>query len=189
MKIKTTKRSHKKIIIGAVVILVAIGAYLAAAHHFLWFPFQSTATPSSEEVNKVDYDKPTSTQTDAGLSAKESFETRQTEATQQQQGSSSTPSQSSETVETVITSANRSGTTLSVRTMMTTLDANGQCTLKLVKSGGSSVTQTAGTQTMGSYSICSGFDVQNIDSGHWTISVTYKGSAGQTGSATKEVDL
>ncbi len=192
MKIKNTKRTYKKPIIAAAVLILVIAAYLAVAHHFLFFPFQNKVTPNTDEVNKVDYDKPTATQKEAGTSAKEEFEKRQTEATQQREETTNTPSSApstSKTVETVITSVNRSGNTLSVRTMMTNLDANGKCTLKLSKAGTAPVTLTAGTQTMGSYTICSGFDVPNIDGGHWTIVVSYEGSGGQTGSATKEVDL
>lgn len=191
MKIKAQSKSRLKypaIIAGAVVI--ALLGWLYYCYHYQVGPFQQSG---SFEEKQVDLQKPSETQVDAGTTAKTDFEKRTTEASQERQNANgpAPTTNTSETVQTLISSSNVNGSTLSVRSIIQTIDGSGNCTITLSKTGSPDVTKTAGTNTMGSYSTCAGFDIDisALAKGDWTIKLVYTGSAGQSGTATKPVRL
>ena len=158
-----------------------------------WPPFHNILndSDSGSAVNEVDYTPPTNSQVKAGEHAKKEAESRVNEATVERDKATGNLPESSEaqSIDVLITSANYSGGVLSIRTMISTIDADGTCTLSLSKSGTSEVTQTARTQTMGSYTTCAGFDVGGLSSGKWQATIKYVGSQNRSGSYKKEVSI
>jgi hypothetical protein len=190
MNIKTTG-SKKKLLLPFIGILVVSGLALLAMHHYQFGLFQPKTTANDQ---KIDLQKPTEDQVTAGTSAKEEFSSRSTEASQERQaanGSGSTATNQDNTVQTIISSSNVNGNTLSVRSIIQTIDGSGTCNLVFSKSGSQSINNTAGTQTMGSYTTCKGFDIDitGFTKGDWEIKLTYKGSNNQSGYASKMVTL
>lgn len=195
MSLKKQKRRNKKPILILVLVVGLVLAYGVVAYTKGLFPFQgrniSTGSGTST-TNTVNYDEASDTQKNAGQSAKEQFLNKETEATKeraQANGETESTPTSQQNTETVITSTSLQSGTLSIRVMMITLDQNGKCSITATRNGSSPINQTVGTQTMGSYTVCSGFDLEGASSGNWKIDVNYKGSAGQVGSASKEAYL
>lgn len=178
-----SKKTTLVLLLSTAILLLAVAA---ALYHYKRGPFTVKTTDNPVGIN---YTAPTKDQVNSGVAAKEDFNTRPTEASQ----NTTTPTQGdqSTTVSTVISSSNITANTLSVRTIIQVIDNAGNCTLTLSKSGEQSVSQTAATQTMGSYTTCKGFDIDTsqLARGEWQITVAYRGSANQLGNATKAVML
>jgi len=169
MKIKNNNsRSTKKIvaITIAAVLVVALG-YIGFAYAYKVTPFND---PVQEEktapIDGVDYNTVTDEQQQAGDAAKEEF-INNTDDNQEP----------SNNVTVTITSYNQP----TLRVTVDAIDESGTCTLVLSKSGRSDVTQKVGTQVIGSYSVCEGFDipVADLGTGDWQATITYEGSAGR----------
>lgn len=194
MKIKRNKNHSRRtpLLIIAGLVVVAL-VYVGLAYLNSWPPFHKAVedTDSTSAVNEVDYTPPTNNQVKAGEQAKKEAETRVNEATVERDKAAGNIPESSEpqNIDVLITSANYSGGVLSLRTMISTIDGDGTCTLTLSKSGASDITQTANTQTMGSYSTCAGFDVSGLSSGRWQATVKYSGSQNRSGSYQQEVSV
>ena len=197
MKINNQRKRNykKKHIIVVIALVFVLGGYLGLAKFNSWYPFgkqSSSSADSSDDISKIDYNPATDDQIKAGEEAKKSFSDRVTEATVEREAATGqttpTPSEA-QNVDVLITSSNYSGGILSIRTMISTIDANGSCTLSLSKAGESTVTRTAPTQTMGSYTTCQGFDIEGLNAGKWQVSVKYNGSQNRTGSYKKEVAI
>lgn len=187
MKIKSTS-SKNKFIIPAIALLVLAAISVGLLYYYKVGPFASKGAGQ----DAVNYKKPTKEQVDAGTSAKKDFESRTTEASHERQAANGEqPASQAGQVSTIISSANMNGATLGVRTILQTIDSSGSCKLTLSKTGEQSLVKTAGTQTMGSYSSCQGFDIDttSLAKGDWQLQLTYTGSAGQTGSASKVVTI
>lgn len=189
MKIKNTI-SKKKILLPVLAILLVSGSGLFAMYHYQVGLFKPHKVSDEQ---KIDLKKPTQDQVTAGVTAKNNFDSRSTEASQERQTASGDKSTSNEgqVVQTIISSSNINGSTLSVRSIIQTIDSSGTCTLVLSKPGSQGISNTASTQTMGSYTTCAGFDIDTsgLARGDWSIKLTYSGSAGQSGTATKTVTL
>lgn len=180
--------SKKKLIILITTLIVVAAA--GAGYYFF-------RTQSEERVgeNTISYSKPTDDQLDAGQQAKKDFIERteaqsgSTSGNDSTNGHDSAPADTSVAVQ--ITSASQAGGVLRARTIISVIDNTGSCTATLKKSGSANITETAGVQSMGSYSVCKGFDIDtaSMEKGTWSLSIDYAGGAGQKGVATKEVSI
>lgn len=134
---------------------------------------QNLKTPVDINDNNVNYDNATEEQQQAGNDTKEDAV-----------NTDNTPSASN----IAITAANQQGEILIVRTTITGLDDDGTCTLVLSNTGSDDITIIAGTQTLGSYSVCKGFDVPvaTISKGTWKLKITYSGQ-GKNSVAVRDV--
>lgn len=180
MKINKDKKLNKFVVI-VIVLVVAVAAYLAVASFFRWYPFASkdvSLTEGSKKANDVNYGSPTSDQQQAGTDAKKESEERPS--------SISPPVQSQDSAQLAITSKNQQNGLLEIRTTISAIDNSGKCVLTMKKTGSPTVTQEAGTQSMGSYSVCMGFDVQtgSMAKGDWTTEIKYTGIASAVTSET-----
>ncbi len=190
MKISKTNSSKKKVLIALASVFLIVSGSIILMHHYQIGLFQSKNTSTEE---KIDLQKPTGDQVNAGTVAKNDFDSRTTEASQERQmanGEVATPNKS-ENVQTIISSSNVNGSTLSVRSIIQSIDKSGTCSLTLSKTGSQSISRTASTNTMGSYTTCAGFDIDIsvLAKGNWEIKLIYTGSEGQNGIATKMVTL
>ena len=171
MKIIKNKHSNRRFVIIAISSLVAVcliagGVY---AYHLQTQPETQTTIPSSTDDSNVNYNKPTDEQQKAGDDAKKDAI-----------NNNNTPTSS----DIAISSTNISDSgVLQIRTMITAIDDKGTCTLQMTMGGANDITMTTGTQTLGSYSVCKGFDVPSPQKGTWQIKVTYSGG-GKTSTAT-----
>lgn len=176
MRITENKYSKKtKIIFAAVTAVILTGGVAGA----LLLPISPFAINKDEikPENTVDYKESSDDQKQAGYDAKEDFINKH-------ENSSSSPgvddgSSLSDIVTMTISSANQVEQTYQIRTIIEVLDNEGLCVLTLEKSGQEPITQEVGTQILGSYSVCKGFDVPISEKGEWQLGITYKGSAGQ----------
>lgn len=186
MKINTPHSNKKVITVLSVLLVLAV-----AAGAYYWYSSQSRTTIDRPE-NTVDYSKPSDVQRQAGQDAKKDFENREAESSRQQERSkdTNTPTTTASNVQLQITSANITNQQLSVRVIIQTIDADGSCSVTLAK-GESQIMRKAGTQTMGSYSTCKGFDIDmgGLASGEWMVKVNYAGSEQRSGEATSKVTL
>ena len=175
MKTIKNKHSNRRFIIIAIssVVLAALIAGGVYAYHIQTQPATEKNTPSNTDESDINYEKPTDDQQQAGNDAKEDAV------------NNDAPSTASDIS---ITSANQADGVLRIRTTITTVDEAGTCTLLMTMAGETDITLSAGTQTLGSYSVCKGFDVPtaSIKKGTWQAKVTYSGS-GKTSTATQNI--
>lgn len=191
MKIKKPQNKPAKItIIILVTLLVASGAYFAYAAVNNTWPFAPQTTEQDPAKiggsSYADYTPPTEEQTDAGLQAKE-------ESVREEQPSPDPePSESpKKVVSVIIDSANvNSKDQVDIRTSIATRDDKGTCTLTLTKPGAKTITKTASTQIITSYSACSGFLIpaSQLAKGKWTAEIKYEGEKAK-GSASSPVTI
>lgn len=179
MRITKNKHNKKtKIFIASFVgVLLLCGA--ASALFLPSSPFSINKRIEDRSENSVDYEKPSNDQKEAGEKAKEDFINKHDDTGP---GTATAPSDSSfSTVTMTISSASQSNQNYQIRTIISALDNEGICTLTLSKSGQQPLVQEVGTQVLGSYSVCKGFDVAigNLAKGQWQLVVAYKGPAGQ----------
>lgn len=187
MQIKKQTTSRKYLIIGLVLLLLLGGA---AAFAFLspLSPFSKKQDTADRPENTVSYEPATEDEKKAGEEAKKEALERQ-EAEERQAQAPSKPADV-KTVDVTISSAAQNGGVLQIRTTIETRDASGRCVLTLSKEGQSSITQEAGTQIQGSYSVCKGFDVPtaSLAKGAWRAAIIYSGS-GSKGEASQQVEV
>lgn len=191
MQIKRTRNIRKKVIaIILALTLLGVGGYTLLAYLRNYWPFAKDTSIYTQPA--VNYDQPSAQQTDAGKKSKDEFLDKQTEASQQQAaatGQTQTPA--AETVALQIPTRNLSSSSTTISSIIDVIDSSGMCTLTMTKVGASTISATATTQTMGSYSTCKDFKMilSNVPKGEWQASLEYKGSAGQSGRATKVITL
>lgn len=165
---KNKKLKSKNIILAVAVLLVAAiaGGYIYLFPHS---PAENVATVSDPtKINDVNYGKATDEQISAGYEAKK----QSLEPTPTPSPSASSPAPQISIVSKQIDSKGK----LSVTTMIDTIADGGICIFTMTKPGSTTVTQEAGTQSLGSYSVCKGFDIptDNLDKGGWTITIKYQ---------------
>lgn len=174
IKNKHFNRRFIIITISTIVIttLVAGGVY---AYRLQTQPSTQTTSPPSSDSSNINYDKPTDEQQQAGNDAKENAV-----------NNDDTPT----TSDITITSTNQTDGVLRIRTQIGAVDDNGTCTLLMTMADAADITMTVGTQTLGSYSVCKGFDIPTTDikKGVWQATVTYS-SGNKTSSATQQIQV
>lgn len=171
MKINKTKKINKFVLVAIAVVVLAVG-YLVSAYFVKWYPFQNVGSVghSDRKVNEVSYDQPTDEQQKAGDEAQKQSENAP---------SAYKPIPSTSPTQLAITSANQQNGVLEIRTTVSTIDESGKCSLSFSKAGSSTIAQEVGIQSMGSYSVCKGFDLQTsgLVKGDWTAVITYSGAS------------
>ncbi len=175
------KRSPKNLLITLCIAVIAIvGAattyvYALNGNIFGWTNTPITTTtpqPSSNPANS-------STDTKTGTNGSD-----QPPSPQTVKGSTK------KNVESVVTAAAQNGSTLQVRSIIYLVTNTGTCKLTMTKSGSSTVTKSAGVQSLPSSSTCAGFDipVSELSNGQWNVVVNFEND-NYTSSATKTVEI
>lgn len=159
----------------AIIISVTVAALIIAGGTSAYYLSQASPQSKNDNVstpnNTVDYGAATDEQKKAGEDAKKDFLERT-------EGESETPTQSSGSSSVSISSVNQSGTTLSIRTVISiSVQATGSCKLTLSMSGQADIVRTTDVQDMGSYATCKGFDIDtsSMAKGAWKISLYFSG--------------
>lgn len=199
MKIKKSNNSNK----SYRKLLILIGALFIAciAAGVVWYINQpqvdSQNIPPRKE-NSVNYSKATKEEKEAGLRAKQDFakrsENKSTEADSSSVPTSPSPVESQKdtqsAVPVTITSAAIQESVLQVRAIVTLNSSEGECHMKMSKSGQNTIVRRAEVAAMNSYFICKGFDVDTVSlaKGDWQVEISYNGPGG-FGKASKTVSL
>ncbi len=181
MKIDTRRKNIKiPIIIIVLCAIVGILALLIVVNKTT----NSSPTTTQEPRSTVDYKNASEDQVSAGDAAKGDFSKRDSEASLERQEANGTPSEQKSDTAVVISSTTINSGIVSIRSILQTIDSSGTCSVSLTKAS-KILSRSSGTQSMGSYSTCSGFDINTSDlsSGEWEIQLNYKGSSGQAGTA------
>lgn len=186
MRINKQKITRRNITIAAIVILLLIGTGVAAWALMGGFGSDNADNNDTKPENTVDYESATEEQKKAGSKAKEDFIDREYGSPSPQ------PSQSPalSNIAVTITSAGQFDGNLQIRTIIETLKINGVCQLTMSREGSEPVIRSAGTQVMGTYSVCQGFDIptSGLRKGQWNLKVEYSND-GSGGSAERKVDI
>jgi len=186
MRISKQKFTRRNLIIIVIVILLLAGAGVTAWALTGGFSSNDAKKDDTKPENTVDYGNATEEQKEAGNKAKEDFINREYGSASPQPSQS--PAVSDITM--TITSAGQFDGNLQVRTILETLNANGTCKLTMSHEGSDPIVRSVGTQAMGTYSVCQGFDVptSGLEKGQWNLRVEY--SSGESGGfAERKVDI
>lgn len=191
MKINKSSKTYKKIVVISAIVLIA--APVCGA----WYVHQQqskTNTPASKETkpeNTVNYDTATEQEKAAGLQAKKDFSKR----VESQPAELDTPKDpvagsGAAAVPVTITSAVVQEGILQVRAIVSATAAEGQCNLRMTKTGQAEVVRQAELMAMNSYFICKGFDIDtaSLTKGEWQVVVSYSSNTG-AGRADKAVTI
>lgn len=189
MKLTNKKMSNKKKALLAVAAAVVLaGGYFAYAYATHTFPFKNDTNVTKEsdkdhKENDVNYNKPTSDQASAGDKAKQDFVNDHYTDDNSSTGNTGGAAGDKTAVSATFSSFNQNGGVMQIRTTIGEISSTGKCTLTLSRSGYGDVVQEAATQSLGSYSVCKGFDVpvSSLAPGTWNAKLAY---ASDTGSAT-----
>lgn len=188
MKITHPNNKTKILLTSALtvaVLLACAGYYVFAVHGSIlgWTPYpkkdsSGTNSPSTAQINNGANIKQQSID-DSKTKTNSSGSDHPPSPVPQPNGKS--------TVEVTITAVNQTDTTLQIRSLISTLDLSGSCTLKLQKEGASPVTQTVGVQSLTNTTTCKGFNIpiDQLPSGTWQASLlfdstSYTGNTSQT---------
>lgn len=180
MKInKKIGSSKKKLIIlgvSAVVLVIALlffYLYKSQGSLFGWAPFKKTSS-------SINYEAPTDDQKKTGTATKENSINTEDSSKPNSSGSDQPPAPVSQPngkskVDIAITTADQYGSTLRVRSDISTVTSSGTCTLTLTKSS-QTVTKTAGVQALPSSTTCQGFDVptSELSPGTWQLTLHFE---------------
>jgi len=183
MKIQKIRRKKSKLMVILTVVFALLIASVAA--YYLYAKSNTTKQPDTSSNNKIDntidYKTPVDEQVQAGNDAKKDFI--------DQQGTD-TVTPSSAKVNISITSNAQSGNTYQIRTMISTKNTDGSCTLTLTRADQTTVTQKAGVQMYPDYAVCKGFDIDtaNIVKGDWAAMIKYVDSS-SAGSVSKVISI
>ena len=190
MRLIRNKNHKRRNIIIASVAVAALAGGVAAALLLPSSPFALNKRPADRPENTVSYDKPTKEEKDAGEKAKEDFINRTQNDSSKSNPSPTDQNDSNPDAYMTISSANQNGQTYQIRVIIYALDRTGTCTLTLSRQGSDNVVQTAGTQILGSYSVCQGFDIPTtqLAKGDWQAEIKYNGNAGKA-TATQSIKI
>lgn len=175
--------------VAAVILVISLG-YVGYAWQFSLFPFGSNQ-PVDNPNNTVDLESPTQPQQEAGTRTKHDFIQRHEREDGQSDSLDSNGGAMAKPVSLVITSSNQGQAVYHLRAMIDIVDEGGTCTLTMQSDKSVVYERSAGTQNLGSYSVCEGFDIQTdgLEKGVWTVVIEYRGSAGQVASAQKRIEV
>lgn len=181
----TKNNNHKTrniIALSTLVVALAMGGFYAYSK----YSDVNTTDQQSGSTNKVNYDKATKEQQDAGSTIKKDSVTGGSD----NQVPPTAPGNTKKNIQVTITAANQNGSTLQIRALISAVEDTGTCTLTLTQPGKTAVTKTASTQALASASTCKGFDVptSELSTGTWQALINYDSPA-LIGSATKTITL
>jgi hypothetical protein len=183
--IKSRKISRKKILLVVLALVVLTTGSGVFAYTQKIGPFSEVVTQQTGQ--EINFNEPTEDQIEAGE------ETKEAAVNDQSKPATTTPSSSGvanpapgKEVVVEITGRNRTGSTLTVKTLIQEVNASGTCTLTLTKAGQKTITKIAKVQALPSSSTCEGFTVEGLTSGEWNLKIDYK-SATSSGSVSEKV--
>ena len=183
-KNQNTNSKKIRVLIASIIVAVLLLGGTLYALMSPRSPFYLGSKIDDNPENTVDYSEPTDTQKQAGEDAKKRFN-------EEKYPADNSPDESyTNSTSVTITSAQQWSDILSVRVMINAINDMGGCTLKMTHDGRELV-KKADTQSMGSYSVCKGFDIvkSELQPGEWTLSVSYSDSTGAKGSVTQKVTV
>lgn len=176
-------RRPQKIALVIAAILVFLAGWLLWARHYQKWPFLPPVAADTP-VNTVNYEAPTTEQSQIGTSTKEKV----AEQAKQQEGQTDTPS-SDATIPVTITSV-QPGETVYVRAMIQEMTTRATCKLNMSGPEGKTYSASAGTQALAGSSTCQGFNIpmSALAPGDWKITIKITDD-GRSGAATTEKTL
>lgn len=188
--LKTSSNKKRPLLIGLILsillVLVGIGIYVYAHQGFA--PAADDSLTSKEALNEKDstinLDKPTDEQSGDGATTKEDVVTGNTNS------ATLDPVTNKQVTTVTIPSAQKSGDTLRITTLIETVTSAGVCTITLTQAE-KVVTKTANVQALSNSSTCQGFTFNvptELNSGKWDIKLDYTSDT-YIGSATGLVNL
>lgn len=164
------RHSKKKILIIASLLAVSV---LACSYYFYSVNNKNKSinqTQNNQQVDKVNYDPPTSEQVDNGTAIKK-------DSVDKSSGKSKTesPAVSSEITITVAQKSN-DGKYLQIRSYVNIVDTTAKCTLSLTNNS-KTISRNVDVQTSASISSCKGFDISidELSTGTWQMEIKYEG--------------
>lgn len=185
MKINTTIKPSKILIIFMSILAVIALGYFAVAYASNIFPFNNDQTqPSSQDQSSkggVNYEATTSDQKDAGEVQKKT--TAPVDSNEAGDGNESA------SLTVTITALSQNGDLVQVRGLINKVSTSGTCKLSLTK-GGEVVIRESEMQALPKESTCMGFDipVSDLSPGVWTAKLNAQiGTA--VGSTTKTITV
>jgi hypothetical protein len=174
MRISENKNVHRPLIAVALVAALVVGAFYIYKGGLLSTQQEDLR---NENTGTVDYSKPTEEQVKTGNEAKKDFLDSEP---------STTPSSIN------ITSVTQSGELLQVRTTISSVNSPGRCTLSASRDNKEIYSDDADTQSLGSYSVCKGFDIplSGLEKGEWSLKITFLSADNNTSlEASKQVQV
>jgi hypothetical protein len=188
--IRSQSKSPKKALIALVILALILSAGGVYAYVNKVGPFSSKSAPD------INYNPPTDEQVKAGEETKQQSIENSTKSSGKpveagSQSDNSTRSSKQVTIDITNSPLTRTGSTLSVNTIIQKTGTSGTCTLILSKSGQTSVTKTAPSQISGTVATCAGFrniDISRLAAGKWTVTVSYR-DTDSSGSVSESVNL
>jgi len=175
MKVRKNKNPKRRIYLGIIISVIALLLIAGVVYAYTTSQPSSQDNKTGESSNGINYDEPTKEQIDAGNDAKKD---------------AVDGSDSSNKGDISISSANINDGILQIRTVIASTDSSGKCNLTLSSPGMTDYTSEADTQSMGSYSVCKGFDIpiSSLSPANWTIKIIYTNN-GVSSTATQQVQV
>lgn len=181
--------SRKKIVISALIIVLLGGSFFVSQAIL----DQSSSQDENAKTGGINYDKPTQEQQDNGATIKGNSTDTQTgkpnaSGSDQPPAPAASDNGSKKIVEVTISAAKQNGDTYQIRAFISKVTTQGSCTLKLAKTGQTTITQTVGLQPSASISACKLTDVSvaGVAKGNWQLTIDYSSDT-LMGSETKSI--
>lgn len=172
---KSPSKINKKIVVISLIIAIVVLALICYIFVFATQKSNNINTIDSNDApsNTIDYEPATKEQQEAGNQAKEDFINNTSE------GEGSASSDVNITISSQ--SADKEAGIYRVRTIISTQDNSGSCTITLNTPEKDAIVQTVATQDLGTYLVCQGFDlnINTLGSSQWTGQISYEGSSGK----------
>lgn len=174
---KNSNPNRKKALVLLIVTSIAIASLVIG--YIVWAKIITSSDTNDTDIRPVNtpsLESPTTEQKEAGTAAKEDFINKQ-------------ESNSTDTADITISSNTLNGAYYQIRTIISVIDDAGTCTLTMTSPGRTTVSQSTGTQSMGSYSVCKGFDIPTDMLGtttSWSTTITYTGSQVSVSASTQK---
>lgn len=189
MKLPQKKSKKALLITVTAILLVAVAAttYVYAFNGSIlgW----TNKKESSRSVNEINYDAPTKEQIDAGKTIEKENQSDNPNNVGSDRPVEPQKGAEKSTVPIVISAAGQNGAIAQIRTLISAIVTDGNCTLTLTQNG-KTVTRTAAIQSLPSSATCKGFDVpvSELGAGKWQITVTFENATIKS-SATSTITL
>ena len=136
------KNNRKKFIIATVVGLILLGGAAAFAYQYGLIP---GVNQESKVVDGINYDEATDQQKEAGMNAKKEFIDKDAKSNQDPSENTDNPTQT-KTVDITITNHGISNGVYQFRTMISTVETDGSCTLRLTSDGKQDISKVTKVQ-------------------------------------------
>lgn len=165
MKIQQKKHNPKKYI-GIIISIFFVISFILGLRFINSFIAQKTNNTLKNEITTkqlINLNNPTEDQKNTGDNIKKNSIDNSNKTDQQNQ------------INITITSINQTNDQLQIRSIISTVDINGTCTLTMNRNNNTTITKTVKVQALPNATTCMGFDVPKSDlsSGPYTIKIVY----------------